>query len=245
MTSALPLAIVAGIYPLGLAIVVRYLGDPPSLRHAFAYLGGAATVTVGAGVAIVVTLRLAELPGRQERTLSAGLQTFLGAALLLLALWVARHRATAIHRPSRGAEAASQEADRSDRSDRSDAARAPTPQENVGGLGAAGTRTIFLVGVTTYLPSAFYIAALRNLAEAHSGVGITILSMFVCAALVLLMVELPIALRLLAPRQTGRILAAYNAWMNRHGWNIVLLIATASGLYFLANGVVELLTSGQ
>ncbi|ADP82477.1 GAP family protein [Pseudofrankia inefficax] len=238
MTGALPLAVAAGIYPLGLAIVVRYLGDPPSLRHAFAYLGGAAAVTVGAGAAILVILRVAQLPPGEERTLGAGLQTFLGVTLLLLALWVARHRPTAIRRPPRRVEITTREA----------AGPAPppvpAPKEPVGRGRPGGVRAIFLVGVTTYLPSALYVAALKKLADADLGWGVTIVALFVCASLVLLMVELPILLRLLAPRRTGLILAAYNGWMNRHGWDVVLLLAAASGLYFLASGVVTLLAGG-
>ncbi|OHV31815.1 MULTISPECIES: GAP family protein [Pseudofrankia] len=237
MTSSLPLAIAAGIYPLGLAIVVRYLGDPPSLRHAFAYLGGAAAVTVGAGAAIVVALRVADLSGSQERTLSAGMQTFLGAVLLLVAFWVSRHRPTEIRRPSRRVVATSREVGGPD------AARDLTPKEAGESRKAVGARTMFFVGVTTYLPSAFYVAALKNLAATDSGPGLTILSLFVCAALVLIMVEFPIVLRLLAPRQTGRILAAYNTWMGRHGWDVIFLVATVSGLCFLASGIVGLITS--
>jgi hypothetical protein len=85
--------------------------------------------------------------------------------------------------------------------------------------------------MTTYLPSAFYVAALRNLADADLGWGVTIVALFVCASLVLLMVELPILLRLLAPHRTGQILAAYNGWMNRHGWDVVLLLAAASSRF--------------
>jgi hypothetical protein len=236
MTGALPLAVAAGIYPLGLAIVVRYLGDPPSLRHAFAYLGGAAAVTIGAGAAILVILRVAQLPPGEERTLGAGLQTFLGAALLLLALWVARHRPTTIRRPARPVAITSRAAEGPA------APPGPPPKEPGGRRGTGGVRAVFLVGMTTYLPSAFYVAALKNLADADLGWGVTIVALFVCASLVLLMVELPILLRLLAPHRTGQILAAYNGWMNRHGWDVVLLLAAASGLYFLASGVVTLLT---
>jgi hypothetical protein len=58
------------------------------------------------------------------------------------------------------------------------------------------------------------------------------------------MVELPIILRLLAPRWTGAILASYKAWTHRHGWNIVLILAAAGGVYFLVSGIVTLLALG-
>jgi hypothetical protein len=235
VTSALPLAAAAGIYPLGLAIVVRYLGDPPLLRHAFAYLAGAAAITVGAGAALVVILRVAELPGRQERALSAGLQTVLGATLLLVALWSARRHRPATRRRSRRTTAPSTHADGPA------AAREPAPARAAANGPAVGARKIFLVGIATYLPSALYVAALKNLAAANLGSGATVLSLLTCASLVLLMVEIPILLRLLLPRQTGRILAAYNDWMRRHGRDIVVLIAAVGGLYFLATGITTLL----
>jgi len=235
MTGALPLAAAAGIYPLGLAIVIRYLGDPPSLRYAFAYFGGAAAVTVGAGAAILVSLRVAALPPRQERVLSAGLEVFLGVALLLVAFWIARHRATAIRRPPRrvtprAREPAEPKGD-----------HASTPKKTAGGRGTGSVRTVFLVGMTTYLPSALYVAALKSLADSGLGWGAALASLFVCASLVLLMVELPILLRLLAPRRTGQIIGGYNTWMNRHGWDVVLLLALVSGLYFLASGIATFL----
>jgi hypothetical protein len=237
VTNALPLAVAAGIYPLGLAIVLRYLGDPPSLRHAFSYLGGAAAVTLGAGAAIVVILRGADLPAGQERTLSDAMQTFLGVILLLVAIWIYRHRANAARRAPRRIATPSRD------ESRPDAAHDPQPKETFVSRQATRARTIFFLGATTYLPSALYIAALKNIADADLGVGFTILSLFVCASLVLLMVELPIIIRLFAPRRTGRIIASYNAWTMRHGWNIILLISTASGLYFLASGIAGLLTS--
>lgn len=237
MTSPLPLAIAAGIYPLGLAIVARYLGDPPSLRHAFAYLGGAAAMTIGAGAAIVAVLRVADLSGRQERTLSASMQLLLGVVLLLVACWVHRHRATRIGRRSRRAAAPARDA-----ADR-DEAEDPGTKEPVGGRRATGVRTMFFVGVTTYLPSAFYVAALNDVAATDSGPVLTALALFACAVLVLIMVEFPIILRLAAPRQTGRVLAAYNTWLTRHGWDVVFLLAAVIGLCFLASGIAGLLTA--
>ena len=237
MSDALALAVAAGIYPLGLAIVLRYLGDPPSLRHAFAYLGGAATVTLGAGAAVVVALRLAKLPARQERTLSDGLQTVLGATLLLVALWIHRHQAAATYRTSRRIAAPSQ------KTGVSPATRALPPKATITSRGAARPRAIFFLGAVTYLPSALYVAALKDLADASLGPSMTILSLFACASLVLIMIELPILLRMFVPRHAGQVIVVYDAWTRRHGWDIVLLISAASGLYFLASGIGGLLAS--
>jgi hypothetical protein len=253
MSGALPLAVAAGIYPLGLAIVVRYLGDPPSLRHAFAYLGGAATVTLGAGAVIVTVLRVAALPERQERTLGAGMQMFLGVVLLVLALWLRRSRETAILRSSRRGTPSSRETDRPARPPgaqgpaiRPSAVQAPARPPAVQGPpvgGFAAVRTVFFVGLATYLPSAFYVAALRDVAKADLGSAGTVFSLFACAVLVLFMVELPIIVRLLMPRQTGQIIATYNAWIGRHGRDIVVLIAAVCGAYFLVSGVATLVIS--
>jgi hypothetical protein len=209
------------------------------MRHAFAYLGGAATVTIGAGAAILAALRASELPERQQRTLTAGMEMFLGAVLLLVALWVARqHHAAGARRPGHRVAEPSREADTPG------AVRGPAAKEAATSQGAPRARVIFFLGIVTYLPSALYVGALKDLADTDLSWSITILALFVCSLLVLHMVELPIIMRLLAPRQTGAILAAYNAWVSRHGWNIVVLIAAASGLYFFASGVIALVTAG-
>ncbi|WP_045878408.1 hypothetical protein [Pseudofrankia sp. DC12] len=46
---------------------------------------------------------------------------------------------------------------------------------------------------------------------------------------------------LLAPRRTGQIIGGYDTWMNRHGWDVVLLVSVVSGLYFLASGIAMFL----
>jgi hypothetical protein len=225
---ALPLAFVAGLYPLGLAIVLRYLGEPASMRRALAYLAGAATVTLCTGLAILVSFRLFGMTGRPERTPSAALDLFVGSVLLLVAIWAGRR-----HASSRQPRAQPREPP--------PGAGDETPPGSAGTRRAMSTRAVFLLGIVTYLPSALYVAAIRDLADARLGLGPTILAVVVCTTLVLHMVEIPIVLRLCAPRRAGALLAAYNDWMHRHGWTVLVVATTAGGLYFLVNGVVLLL----
>src|SRR5262245_6694965 len=169
------------------------------MRLAFAYFGGAATVTLGSGAAILVALRGSGLTERQHPTPSAGMELFLGVALLVVAVWMARHRVPA------GAR----------RSGRSEASEPPREVEGpdgvdvqaskVAGTGRHTSRAgaLFLLGLITYLPSLLYVGAIKHLVDADLGGGITVLALFVFTVLVLQMVELPIILRLLAPQRTG------------------------------------------
>jgi hypothetical protein len=240
VTSALALAFAAGIYPLGLAIVVRYLGEPASMRRACAYLGGAATVTLGAGTAMVAALRGSGLTKRQHPAPSAGVQLLLGVALLLVAVWMARHRAPTGQRGPGPVDSGqpSREAPGPDRPGHR------MPRDAVKDRRIPGSGELFLLGIITYLPSLLYVGAIKNLVDAGLSISVTIVVLVVCAVFVLQMVELPIILRLLAPRRTGTILASYNAWMHRHGRRLVIVLAVAGGVYFLISGMTMLLSSG-
>jgi hypothetical protein len=239
VTSVLALAFAAGIYPLGLAIVVRYLGEPASMRRAYAYLGGAATVTFGAGTAMVVALRGSGLTKRQHPAPSAGVQLLLGVALLLVAVWMARHRAPAGKRGSGPADTGQP----SGETQGPDGPGRRMPRVAGKDRRTPGIGELFLLGMITYLPSLLYVGAIKNLVDADLSTGVTIVLLVVCAVFVLQMVELPIILRLLAPRRTGMILAAYNAWMHRHGRRLVIVLAAAGGVYFLISGITMLLPS--
>jgi hypothetical protein len=167
------------------------------------------------------------------------MDVFLGVALLLVAVWMARHRVSAGMR----------------RSGRLEVTKSPREAEGLDGVGgqepevaATGRHTsgaggLFLLGLITYLPSLLYVGAIKDLVDDDLGNGFTVLALFVCAVLVLQMVELPIILRLLAPQRTGAILASYNAWMRRYGWNLVMLFAAAGGVYFIVRGIAKLLAS--
>ncbi len=235
VSSALPLALAAGIYPLGLAIVLRYLGEPASMRHAYAYLAGTATVTFVAGVAILLTLRGSGLTERKHPTPSGGIQVFLGVGLLVVAVFLARRRKPAAADGPDAADASSP-ADKPagpDQTDKPDGANAVPGRHP--GLGR-----VYLLGVVTYLPSLLYVSAIRDLANTDMSDSATALLLVLCGVLVLQMVELPIILRLTAPRHTGAILAAYNGWMHRHGRDLVVLLAAAGGVYVLISGVTTL-----
>ncbi len=222
VSSALLFALVAGLYPLGLAIVLRYLGEPPSLRHAFAYLAGTATVTLVAGIAILLVLRGSGLTERQHPAPSGGIQVFLGVALLYLTFLLVRRRNRAgVDGPERSDEEANGEKD--------------------GAHGHLRLGRVFALGLVTYLPSLLYVSSIKNLSDANLSTSTVVLALLLCAVLVLQMVEIPIILRLLAPERTGPILASYNAWMHRHGRDLVILLSAAGGVYMLVKGIVSLL----
>ncbi len=247
--SALSLALAAGVYPLGLAIVLRYLGEPPSMRHAFAYLAGTASITLGAGIAILVALRGSGLTEWAHPTPSGGIQVFLGAALLYVAFRLNRGRRSAMRNGS-GRPSETEHSDVIGHPDRLEHPEEPGRPDDVGhpdeprkvpeGVGYR-PRRVFLLGLITYLPSLLYVSAIKNIADAHMSNAASVLFLVLCAVLVLQMVEIPIILRLVAPRRTSVILTSYNLWMHRHGRSIAIILAVAGGSYLLVTGTMMLL----
>ena len=56
LAEAIPPAFMAAVYPPALLVVAYLLAGDHPLRSSLAYLGGAATMTVGIGVAFVLVL---------------------------------------------------------------------------------------------------------------------------------------------------------------------------------------------
>jgi Sap-like sulfolipid-1-addressing protein len=102
-------------------------------------------------------------------------------------------------------------------------------------------RGAFLLGLLLYTPSLFYLAALKQIADADARVVATAVSTLIVVALVLVSVEVPIALYLLAPDRTMRQLGALNGWMRRHSRTALVGAAAAAGVYLVVRGVARLI----
>jgi threonine/homoserine/homoserine lactone efflux protein len=103
-------------------------------------------------------------------------------------------------------------------------------------------RGALLLGVVMYLPSLFYLAALKQLADADAGLLVTALSGLLLVVIVVLIVEIPVGLYLLFPDGTGRQLKAFDEWMRRHQRVIVVAGLTGAGLYLLGTGIDRAVT---
>ncbi|HSS11741.1 MAG TPA: GAP family protein [Acidimicrobiales bacterium] len=103
-------------------------------------------------------------------------------------------------------------------------------------------RGAFLLGVVMYVPSLFYLSAIKQVADANAGFVPTLLSGLLLALIVPLLVEIPVGLYLLFPDWTSVHLKAFNEWMRRHGRTIVLVGLIVGGLYLLGTGIDRAVT---
>ena len=210
MAQALPPAFMAALYPPVLLAMAYLLGGSRPVRSSVIFLAGAATITIGVGVALVLFLDGTGLDDRsQHRTIPPIIDMALGVALLVLAVVVAR-------RPRRPPKA-----DANNRKQRS----------------AVG---LYLFGAAMYIPSIFYLTATHEVAKSHPGVVPTGLALLLITVIVLLFVEVPILLYVLAPDRTARILGGWNAWLSRHARTIIIVAAAVIGAYLLVTGIVDL-----
>ncbi len=211
LVEAIPSAFMAALYPPALLVVVYLLAGPRPVRSSLAYFAGAATITVAVGFAFVLFLHGTGIDdSRKHRIIPPTINLTLGAALLVLAVVVAR-------RPRRPAKATPKD----------------RKQKSPAGL--------FLFGAAMYLPSVFYLTALQQLAQSDAGAVAISLSLLLIAVVVLLFVELPIILYLVAPDRTVPILDSWNAWLSRHVRSIIVVAAAGIGVYLLASGVADLI----
>src|SRR6476660_4876766 len=143
------LAVASAFYPLPLAAVLVMLDTPRPKALLGAYLLGGAIVSVGLGVAIVVAFdRSGAVSGSTGRTVSPVVDIATGALALFVALAMAKGWDRRLRRR-----------------------RPPTPDAPAGPsrakqyLGQGSVRLAFLVGMVFSLPSFYYIAALKDIAE--------------------------------------------------------------------------------
>lgn len=103
-------------------------------------------------------------------------------------------------------------------------------------------RLLVVVGLGLVLgsPSPFYLAALHSVAKGNpSGVAVVV-DVFLLAAIVLLMAEVPIIVYLFAPERTEAALKQANRWLARNGRIIGLSAAGIVGTYFVVSGIAHL-----
>ena len=125
------------------------------------------------------------------------------------------------------------------------ARRPPKPNRGPSRLSRAATEgglfAIFVVGIGLYLPSPTYLAALENVGTTKMSPQATVVWVLIVVALVLITVEVPVLLFLLAPDWTVPKLEAVNAWLDRHGHTLLVWVVGTIGLWLFIDGLVGVL----
>jgi hypothetical protein len=92
LIAAVPLALAACVYPPALAVVAYYLSRESPRRLVFSYYAGAFVMTLSVGVAGILFLGGVNINPKHHHLPSASVDLALGAAMLVLALLIARRK---------------------------------------------------------------------------------------------------------------------------------------------------------
>jgi Sap, sulfolipid-1-addressing protein len=211
--QAIPLALISSLYPLGLAAILLLARAERPRPKVSVFLAGALACTLAVGFVVVFALHGAGVGQSSHRTDQYWLRLVGGALFMVAAVVMARRPPKPSRGPSRLTRAASE-----------------------GGLFA-----IFVAGLALYLPSPTYLAALQEVGTTKMGTAATAVWVLIVVALVLITVEVPVLLFLLAPGWTVPRLQAVNAWLDRDGRTLLLAVVGALGLWLFIDGLVGLL----
>ena len=211
--QAIPLALISSLYPLGLAAILVLAETPRPRPRVGVFLIGALACTLTIGFVVVFVLHDAGVGQGSQPSDQYVLRLVIGVAFMAAAVFLARRRPRRHSGPSRVSRAASQ-----------------------GGLFA-----IFVVGVALYLPSPTYLSALQVVGTTKMSTAAMVVWVVIAVALVLITIEVPVLLFLLAPGWTVPRLRAVNVWLGRNGHTLLVAVVGAIGLWEFIDGLVGLL----
>ena len=215
-TQAIPLALIASVYPFGLVALLLLFAGPRPRAHSVVFLIGAAVCLLAVGFPFVFVLRGAGLNQTSNSTPRYGLHVALGVVFLVGA-WVLAHRPpkpkTAQDQPSWVSRA----------------------------LSRSGLLAVFVVGVALYAPSPTDLAALDAVGSTKMSSAATAAWVVAVAALVLITIEVPILLYFVAPGWTIPKLQALNGWLSRNGHTLLVYGLAVLGVWQVTDGLVGLL----
>jgi len=220
LPQALPLALSAAVYPPALFVLLLFTSSRHPRQLVLAYFGGAALLTLGAGLVGLELLRGAGLTEADSQSASGSVFVIIGLLLLVLAVWAWRRRATC-----NGATADA----------RSSGRIAAWSQRAL-----TSRRWAFALGLAMFLPSPLYLLAIKDIADNGDATASQVLAVLICAIGVLLFVEVPLVALYLRRAAVETRLERTHRWLARNGWTLVAVLALIGAVYALAKGLDEL-----
>ena len=209
LVKVLPLAFGAAISPTLLTVVVLLLAGAKSRRPAVAFAAGTAVLSVAIGAAVLLVFRSAlDAPHHVTGHRGAVVDMIFGGLLLALA-------ARAVASTPRPKE--------------------PKPRHLLG-VGAA-----FVLGLgimaSNFSSLVLYLAALKEIVRADATTSVAVVVTGVFITVMLLPVELPLLLTVVAPRSADRLLGCIGETVTRHSRTITIVVLVGFGAYLFLKGI--------
>ena len=225
MINVLVLAVASAISPSILAVVIVVLSRPNPRRLLLAYLLGGLLTSLTVGIAVVTSLNGLDVLSGSSPVADPIVNFTVGALALIVAYVLATDR-----------DAPFEERHREKRAER------PTRDPWSERVLSRGTAPIaFAVGIALSLPGAFYLVALKDIAQGQDGVGAQLIAIVVFNLIMFAFAEVPLLGYSFAPEATTVRVKQLNSWMARHARQIVIAVATTIGLYLIARGLAGVL----
>ncbi len=216
LPQALPLALAAAFYPPAILILILLLTGEHPRRLVLAYFAGAATIVVSVGVVFLFVLTGSGATEQDSPSASAGVDIVLGLLLLVLAAWAWRRR----RRPPAERDEPAQD----------------SRLKRISKRATTSMKWAYVLGIVMYLPSPFYLAAIKAVADSGDSDGSQLLAVLICGAAVMLFVEIPAIVLLVRPDGLKAQLEKFDAWLSRNGWALLAVLAAAAGVWLLVSG---------
>jgi Sap-like sulfolipid-1-addressing protein len=222
--NVVALGLSAAVNPVLIGVVLVTLASPRPKALLGAYLAGAMTFSIGLGIGAVAVAGDTGAVTSSTSTTNGVADLVLGLVLLAVAAWFATGRAERRHA-------------------RKVAASAGRPKKaSVGDrlLGGSRTSMAFLAGVLLTLPSAMYLAALKDIAEAEVSTQEEVFAIVLFNVLMLLPALIPLVLLVVVPDATLAAVQRADRWMRDHQKRLVTAVAGGVGIYLSGKGIIAL-----
>ena len=105
-------------------------------------------------------------------------------------------------------------------------------------LGGSRATMAFAAGMLLTLPSALYLAALKDIAEAGVSTAEELLAILLFNVLMLSPALIPLVLLVVVPDGTKAAVERSDRWMREHQKRLVTVVAGVIGVYLTAKGIV-------
>ena len=221
MVNVLVLAFVSAISPAILAVVIVVLSRPNPRLLLLAYLAGGMLASVAIGIAVVVSLNGSTLLSGSSPAADPIVNFTMGALALIVAYVLATDRDASLEQRRRERRAS----------------RPPRDPRSERVLSRGTTPIAFAVGVALNLPGAFYLVALKDIAQGQHGTGAQVFAIVLFNLIMFALAEVPLLGYSFAPDATRARVEALNAWMARHARQIVIAVAVLAGTYLIGRGI--------